>query len=458
MNRLFTKLSSFFSLTFHSPKGGAGGGFAHAFALIRADKLFSTIYIAGTAVAIASAMVVVIVLNIKLTDIKPEVNRSRTLYLNMRFKSENVRSIYTEFSTLALDSCFRKMRSVELATGFYNTSQSIYPKGEDPCYVAVKWCDHEFFRLYDFTFVDGRPFSEKEFRNGERVCVVTENVAKKLQIKENGGTLNLYHVVGIIKPVCTLSENAVADIFYPYTSEPSRKEYIEHNSMLPMVTYAGSLTTRILLREGYTRQDFLNEAEPLFKFYCNQINIQTGENIECELSARSNFFQQFRLGEGGSDAVVKTIFYIPITLLILIFLLLPAINLSGLVSNRMESRLPEMGIRKAFGAKRSTLLREVINENLVLTLCGGAVGWVISWFFVNILRNSKVFMTVLFQNQTERQANAITDAGMEFAMFFTPKLFLICFLCCVVLNLMAALIPAWRTLNNPIVESLNQKR
>ena len=56
MNRLFTKLSSFFSLTFHSPKGGAGGGFAHAFALIRADKLFSTIYIAGTAVAIASAL------------------------------------------------------------------------------------------------------------------------------------------------------------------------------------------------------------------------------------------------------------------------------------------------------------------------------------------------------------------------------------------------------------------
>ena len=53
----------------------------HAFALIREDKLFSAIYIAGTAVAIASAMVIAIVLNIKIADIPPESNRSRTLYV-----------------------------------------------------------------------------------------------------------------------------------------------------------------------------------------------------------------------------------------------------------------------------------------------------------------------------------------------------------------------------------------
>ena len=43
-------------------------------------------------------------------------------------------------------------------------------------------------------------------------------------------------------------------------------------------------------------------------------------------------------------------------------------------------------------------------------------------------------------------------------MFFTPTLFLVAFLCCAVLNLMAALIPAWHSLRKPIVESLNQKR
>ena len=61
----------------------------HAFALIREDKLFSAIYIAGTAVAIASAMVIAIVLNIKIADIPPESNRSRTLYVINGFVTDS---------------------------------------------------------------------------------------------------------------------------------------------------------------------------------------------------------------------------------------------------------------------------------------------------------------------------------------------------------------------------------
>ena len=93
----------------------------HAFALIREDKLFSAIYIAGTAVAIASAMVIAIFLNIKLADIPPESNRSRTLYPLFGFYTkslaENGRSFDMRYSTAALDSCFRQLKCVESATG-----------------------------------------------------------------------------------------------------------------------------------------------------------------------------------------------------------------------------------------------------------------------------------------------------------------------------------------------------
>ena len=79
----------------------------HAFALIREDKLFSAIYIAGTAVAIASAMVIAIVFNMLLADIPPEVNRSRTLYVSNRFipgeKSDDV-PYHQGLSSMALDS------------------------------------------------------------------------------------------------------------------------------------------------------------------------------------------------------------------------------------------------------------------------------------------------------------------------------------------------------------------
>ena len=90
----------------------------HAFALIRADKLYSAIYIAGTAVAIASAMVIAIVFNIMLADIPPESNRSRTLYPYGYFsRAKEVGGEHYGFSTTAIDSCFRRMTCVEAVAG-----------------------------------------------------------------------------------------------------------------------------------------------------------------------------------------------------------------------------------------------------------------------------------------------------------------------------------------------------
>jgi hypothetical protein len=113
----------------------------------------------------------------------------------------------------------------------------------------------------------------------------------------------------------------------------------------------------------------------------------------------------------------------------------------------------EMGIRKAFGGKRRTLLNEVIHENLVLTLLGGIVGWLLSWLFITAISE-----TELVHNMFNGLSRVSNDMSLDFRMFFTPTLFLVAFLCCAVLNLMAALLPAWHSLRKPIVESLNQKR
>ena len=112
-----------------------------------------------------------------------------------------------------------------------------------------------------------------------------------------------------------------------------------------------------------------------------------------------------------------------------------------------------MGIRKAFGAKRRTLLNEVVHENLMLTLLGGIVGWLLSWLFIAAVSNTEIVHR-LFRGFTQMG----NEPSLDFRMFFTPTLFLVAFACCAVLNLMAALIPAWHSLRKPIVESLNQKR
>ena len=435
----------------------------HAFALIRANKLFSTIYIAGTAVAIASVMVVAIFVNILVADISPESNRSRTLYLTSYYRKASMSNgewLYTQFSTMAIDSCFRKIECVEVVTGFLSYLHYLDYKvsdmdGQHEMPASFTPTNTDFFRLYDFTFLSGRPFSEQEFQEGERVCVITERMAKALSV-ETGSSLLLsdkpFRIVGVIKTVSYMLMNAAADIYLPYKVEGIGL-YPERQTNIP---YSGNLDVCILLRKGFTHQDFVRELEPLRQRFEAVASSQTGEETGWRVFSDSHFFRYitFFHSRGGEESTtLKAMNLMPIALLMLLFLLLPAVNLSGLVSNRMEARRAEMGIRKAFGAKRRWLLNEVINENLILTLLGGAAGWLLAWLFISLMRHTRELQAMFISEDSKSY-----DFSLDPAMFFTPTLFLIAFLCCVVLNLMAALIPSWRSLRKPIVESLNQKR
>ena len=444
--------------------GRGWGWVSHAFSLIREDKLFSAIYIAGTAVAIASAMVVAIMLNIKMANIYPETHRDRTLYVTaLQYKDSEVGGpFYSGCSTLAVDELFSKLECVEVATGLrvdpYReiTVDSISAlSNNSQSYVKAIFCDPRFFQLYDFQFLEGRPFNEQEFRNGEQVCVVTDKLLEKLSIGNDlqaGLTLYFnhlpYRIIGVIKRTSPLMDTSYAEIYVP--SLGKSLSYTESNPS----NYQGNLSVRVLLKKGYSRDDFLKELEPLCRRYEAAQSSVEGEPVHFTLDAKSHFFVCFSFFHSDDESTSdKAKNLMPPAILMLIFLLLPALNLSGLVSNRMEARRAEMGIRKAFGAKRRTLLREVIRENLVLTCCGGLVGWVLSWLFYLAVRH-----TALFQAFILREGNLTGDITLDPKMFVTPTLFLIVFLCCVVLNLMVALIPSWTSLRKPIVESLNQKK
>ena len=72
----------------------------------------------------------------------------------------------------------------------------------------------------------------------------------------------------------------------------------------------------------------------------------------------------------------------------LLFSLLPAVNLVNLNMSRIMERASEIGVRKSFGASSRTLVGQFIVENLVLTLLGGAAGLVLSALALRALNGS----------------------------------------------------------------------
>ncbi len=126
-------------------------------------------------------------------------------------------------------------------------------------------------------------------------------------------------------------------------------------------------------------------------------------------------------------------------------MLIPSLNLSGLISGRMEGRLVEMGVRKSYGATSAALLRLVLVENFVFTCVGALAGYIAAWILF------RCGMLAIFMPNPYGYSLAMPDE-----VFLSPELFLFVFAVSLVLNLLSAFVPAWIAMRKPIVSSLKK--
>lgn len=84
--------------------------------------------------------------------------------------------------------------------------------------------------------------------------------------------------------------------------------------------------------------------------------------------------------------------------MLLALLFIPAMNLSGMMSSRMDERLSELGVRKTYGATNMRLIGQVLWENLLLTCIGGLLGLLISYL---IVLTASDWILTLFDSYTD---------------------------------------------------------
>ena len=416
-------------------------------AMMREERLFSGIYILGTALAIAFTMVMAVVYYAKLAGIAPEVNRSRTVYVKGMVKravNDTLKWEQTNYTATQVKEWLYTRKSAEVVSATVNgsrySSDRQYLKCDNHKLVPVvtRMVDANFFKVYQFRFVYGRPFTQEECLNDSYYkahaavpAVISRDIAEQAfgkDVDPVGKTLNygfLIRIVGVIEPTSSIMEESFGQLFLALDQEAER--------------------VIVVLKEGCTVKDLEKELAEIARK-------RSVSDKEYDYSIISTLLPhaQMKMSEDGValpwSSVFKSLFP-----KVFVLLLVPALNLSGLVAARMRRRVAEMGVRKAFGAKRRTLLTQVIAENLVLTLCGGFVGLVITWLLLYVFR-SWLFFAV------GNTAFTLPEPTVDGEMLFSPLLFVIGLAVCIVLNLMAALIPAWISLRNPIVESMNEKK
>ena len=128
-------------------------------------------------------------------------------------------------------------------------------------------------------------------------------------------------------------------------------------------------------------------------------------------------------------------FALMVSLTVLLFMLLPALNLVNLSLSRILERSSAIGVRKAFGASSRTLVGQFLVENVVLTLVGGAVGFALSVVSLRLVTSSGLLPYA------------------ELSM--SPRVFLVGLILTLVFAVMAGAIPAWRMSRLNPVEPLH---
>ncbi|WP_455628284.1 ABC transporter permease [Parabacteroides chinchillae] len=427
--------------------------FKQAWQLMERNRFFSTVYIIGTGLAISMVMVMAVVYHIRTANIAPEVHRDRMCYLNgLSYVQSNMSRSSYSYGLRTIKECIYPMTTPEAVAikvdplplrYIIGDSYARLQGGDISPKVNLMATDDGFWQIFRYRFLAGKPFDKAAVSSSLSRVVVNEKTARMLFGKTDvvNETILLndveYSVCGVVADVSAVTPDAYADVWVPYSSLPALSEL----SSIEQRASIGPFSVCILLRNPGDMKAFRDEWQRQIKQYNTMLVDGQLEGAEPLLYSQNMLYSLFM------QDWKKTFFMLLIILLL--FLLVPALNLSGLNTFHIHDRIPELGVRRAFGARKGTLLMQLLTENLLLMLPGGFAGLLFSYLLVWLLRGLLLgsFVTMMLSGGT-------MDMSLSLPMLINMQVFGYAFMICLVLNLLSSIVPAFRALQVSITDAL----
>lgn len=349
-----------------------------AFKVLARRKVFTAISLIGITLTLVILVVAAAVFDNTFGAAPPESRIGRTLFVRTVGEYGPDSSETTNPGFGFLNRTIRNLPGAEIVAVYSEASTAvIYDRGRRIEAQQTR-ADGAYWQILDFHFLEGGPFTAAD-DDGDRGVVV---LSATLRDKVFGGgaavgrTLNIsgraYRVVGIVAPVALTRIAAYSEMWMPIGALSSNLRAAFSGPFNGMVLARSRDDFASLKREFDTRVAREPIADP--KEYKE---IRAGLDTPFEAFARSVTGNQQR-----QPGLFLGSIFAGITLL---FMSLPALNLVTLNLSRIMERSSEIGVRKAFGAPRRALVAQFIAENVVLTLVGGAIAFVLAFVFLRLL-------------------------------------------------------------------------
>ncbi len=339
---------------------------------------FTFVSLFGISFTLAVLVTATAVLDHAFGPLAPEVHRERTLFLDYLILEGERSQRSGSPGWVFLERYVRDLPGVE-EMSVYSEPRRVfaYQTGEKSG-LQLKRTDAAYWRILAFDFLEGGPLAEADVDGGAPVAVINETTRDRLF--PDGTALDrevlvegqAFRVVGVVADVSQLRTEPYADLWVPLTATKTSQWMEEFHGDLHAMLLAesreafGPLRAELAARLAAADVPQPERFDRMLAYALEPFEIASREIVGSDDDGRPATRELQALLVGA----------------LLLFLLLPSVNLINVNTSRILERAPEIGVRKAFGASCHDLLGQFLLENLVLTLVGGALGLLLSVFAV----------------------------------------------------------------------------
>lgn len=404
-----------------------------AWKVLGRNKFFTFVSLFGISFTLAVLIIVTAFLNQTLGNSYPETKGDKCLYLNkvVLDHTDEGNMWISSASFHLLHEYVEKMKMPETIAIVSNIVQTNTFVNNRKLRLGLRYTDADFWKVFEFEFLRGGGYHDNHVEKGEYVAVISNSAKEAYFGKEAdviGKTIitdnTSYRVLGVVKDVPVYQMDSNADIYVPYSTSKNDLKAKE---------FLGAYTGILLAKSP---ADF-SAIKAELKEMVAKIPIPKDENtnrLRAWAKTRTEYFASALIPGSNDDNPPVGALYALIIGGMLLFMLLPTLNLININTSRIMERASEIGIRKAFGASASTLTVQFIIENIILTLIGGAIGLIIASIALNIIEKS----------------GAIPHAELN----INYKVFLTAIGLCLVFGLLSGVLPALKMSKLQVVQAI----
>ncbi|MFC3562981.1 ABC transporter permease [Pedobacter jamesrossensis] len=403
--------------------------FKIAIAVLKRRKFFTFISLFGISFTLTILMVATAYMDKILSPDYPDYKRDRSLYIE-RIEIKNSKEGWVNSSALSqyfLKKYVSTLKTVEkIGVSSFPKASNAYVNNKK-LVIEYKYTNVDYWNVLEYNFIEGKAFSQREIDNREMVAVISKETKEayfgdeKSVIGKYISADNVnYRVIGVVDNVSEMQRNFSGDMFLPYTI--SKENFYDTGLM---GGYNAVLLAKTKADIPKVRQEFnqMMRKVPIPKDF---------DKVICNADSFFTGLTRRFAGNSTDSAVTKSISMI--IGFVLLFLMLPTINLVNINITRIMERSSEIGVRKAFGASSKTLVYQFVVENIILTLLGGVIGLILSMLIIYLING----------------ANLVSN--MRLTMNFTVLFYSL--IVCMFFGLISGVYPAWRMSKLNVVKAL----